>query len=162
MPSWGIKRHRHSEPPETSSVLAVGATSGTQVESESKECLKFLETVSLLIIDDLGTRKLPLTAAEELLEVVMGRYERVSTLLTSNRPFEDWAKLLGDAAVVSAMLDRLLHHEAPAQVWTAKLEDQTRCAGAIGQRRAFRSCSAADCWRDGTYRNRTAALSEGS
>jgi len=39
----------------------VGATSGTQVESESKECLKFLETVSLLIIDDLGTRKLPLT-----------------------------------------------------------------------------------------------------
>jgi len=61
VPSWGIKRHRHSEPPETSSVLAVGATSGTQVESESKECLKFLETVSLLIIDDLGTRKLPLT-----------------------------------------------------------------------------------------------------
>jgi DNA replication protein DnaC len=64
----------------------------------------------LLIIDDLGMRKLPFTAAEELLEVVMRRYERASTLLTSNRPVEDWGKLLGDAAAVSGMLDRLLHH----------------------------------------------------
>jgi DNA replication protein DnaC len=38
------------------------------------------------------------------------RYERASTLLTSNRPVEDWGKLLGDSAAVSAMLDRLLHH----------------------------------------------------
>jgi DNA replication protein DnaC len=44
------------------------------------------------------------------LEIVMRRYERASTLLTSNRPVEDWGKLLGDAAAVSAMLDRLLHH----------------------------------------------------
>ena len=64
----------------------------------------------LLIIDDFGMRKLPLTAAEDLLEIVMRRYERASTLLTSNRPVEDWGKLLGDIAAVSAMLDRLLHH----------------------------------------------------
>jgi hypothetical protein len=38
------------------------------------------------------------------------RYERASTMLTSNRPVEDWGKLLGDAAAISAMLDRLLHH----------------------------------------------------
>jgi DNA replication protein DnaC len=55
-------------------------------------------------------RKLPLTAAEDLLEIVMRRYERASTLLTSNRPVEDWGKLLGDTAAVSSMLDRLLHH----------------------------------------------------
>ncbi|MFZ1999757.1 MAG: ATP-binding protein, partial [Candidatus Sulfotelmatobacter sp.] len=55
-------------------------------------------------------RKLPVTAAEELLEIVMRRYERTSTLLTSNRPVEDWGKLLGDSAAVTAMLDRLLHH----------------------------------------------------
>jgi DNA replication protein DnaC len=55
-------------------------------------------------------RKLLLTAAEELLEIIMRRYERASTLLTSNRPSENWGKLLGDAAAVSAMLDRLLHH----------------------------------------------------
>jgi DNA replication protein DnaC len=65
---------------------------------------------TLLIIDDLGMRKLPMTAAEELLEIVMRRYERTSTLLTSNRPVEDWGKLLGDSAAVTAMLDRLLHH----------------------------------------------------
>jgi DNA replication protein DnaC len=67
------------------------------IDGTRKECLKFLETVPLLIIDDLGMRKLPLTAAEELLEVVMRRYERSGTLLTSNRPVEDWGKLLGDA-----------------------------------------------------------------
>jgi DNA replication protein DnaC len=63
-----------------------------------------------LILDDFGMRKLTLTAAEELLELIMRRYERASTLVTSNRPVEDWGKLLGDAAAVSAMLDRLLHH----------------------------------------------------
>jgi DNA replication protein DnaC len=61
-------------------------------------------------IDDLGMRKLAPNAAEELLEIVMRRHERASTLLTSNRPVEDWGKLLGDSAAVTAMLDRLLHH----------------------------------------------------
>ena len=64
----------------------------------------------LLIIDDFGMRKLPLIAAENLLQIVGRRYERASTLLTSTRPVEDWGKLLDDAAAVSAMLDRLLHH----------------------------------------------------
>jgi hypothetical protein len=62
------------------------------------------------LLDDLGIRKLPLTAAEELLEIIMRRYERASTLLTSNRPVEDGGKLLGDSAAVPAMLDRLLRH----------------------------------------------------
>ena len=79
-------------------------------EPTRKECLESLATVPLLIVDDFGMRKLPLTAAEELLELIMRRYERASTLVTSNRPVEDWGKLLGDAAAVSAMLDRLLHH----------------------------------------------------
>jgi DNA replication protein DnaC len=77
------------------------------------EYLESLVSVPLLIIDDFGMRKLPLTAAEDLLEIVMRRYERASTLVTSNRPVEDWGKLLGDAAAVSAMLDRLLHHGHP-------------------------------------------------
>ena len=59
---------------------------------------------------DFGMRKLPLTAAEDLLEIIMRRYERASTLLTSNRPVEDWGKLLGDMAAVTALLDRILHH----------------------------------------------------
>jgi DNA replication protein DnaC len=80
------------------------------VEGTRKEYMESLATVPLLIIDDFGMRKLPLTAAEDLLEIVMRRYERASTLLTSNRPVDDWGKLLGDVAAVSAMLDRLLHH----------------------------------------------------
>ena len=79
-------------------------------EGTRKEYMESIATVPLLILDDVGMRKLPHTAAEDLLEIIMRRYERCSTLLTSNRPVEDWGKLLGDVAAVSAMLDRLLHH----------------------------------------------------
>jgi DNA replication protein DnaC len=85
--------------------LAESSLDGTR-----KERFAELAAVPLLIIDDLGMRKLPATAAEDLLELVMRRYERASTIITSNRPVEDWGKLLGDVAAVSAMLDRLLHH----------------------------------------------------
>jgi len=80
------------------------------LEGARKERMELLSTVPLLIIDDLGMRKLPATAAEDLLEIIMRRYERTSTVLTSNRPVEDWGKLLGDTAAVTAMLDRILHH----------------------------------------------------
>ena len=80
------------------------------LDGTRKDYLADLASVPLLIIDDLGMRKLPHTAAEDLLEVVMRRYERASTLLTSNRPVDDWGKLLGDTAAVTALLDRLLHH----------------------------------------------------
>ena len=85
--------------------LADAALDGTR-----KEQMELFSTIPLLIIDDIGMRKLPATAAEDLLEIVMRRYERTSSLLTSNRPIEDWGKLLGDTAAVTAMLDRLLHH----------------------------------------------------
>ena len=80
------------------------------LDGTRKEQMELFSTIPLLIIDDLGMRKLPATAAEDLLEIVMRRYERTSTLLTSNRPIDDWGKLLGDTAAVTAMLDRLLHH----------------------------------------------------
>jgi DNA replication protein DnaC len=85
--------------------LAEATLDGTR-----KRSMESVSTVALLIIDDFGMRKLPQSAAEDLLEIVMRRYERASTLLTSNRPVEDWGKLLGDTAAVGSMLDRLLHH----------------------------------------------------
>jgi hypothetical protein len=101
--------------------LAEATLDGTR-----KEQMEFVVTVPLLIVDDLGMRKLPLTAAEELLEIIVRRYERASTMLTSNRPVEDWGKLLGDAAAVSAMLDRLLHHghvlKCGPRSWRTKIE----------------------------------------
>jgi len=81
-----------------------------QLAGTRKDYLTHVTTVPLLLIDDLGMRRLPHTAAEDLLEIVMRRYERASTLMTSNRPVEDWGKLLGDTAAVAAFLDRLLHH----------------------------------------------------
>lgn len=93
-------------------------------EGRRKKYMAELTLMPLLIIDDFGMRKLPLTAAEDLLEIVMRRYERASTLLTSNRVVEDWGKLLGDTAAVGAMLDRLLHHghvlKCGPKSWRAK------------------------------------------
>jgi len=96
------------------------------LDGTRKERMELLSTVPLLIIDDLGMRKLPSTAAEELLEIIMRRYERASTMLTSNRPVEDWGKLLGDTAAVTAMLDRLLHHghllKCGPRSWRTKMQ----------------------------------------
>jgi DNA replication protein DnaC len=69
-----------------------------------------LKSTELLVIDDLFLRKLPTSAGDELADVLMSRYEKSSTIITSNRPFEDWAKLLGDVVVVTPLLDRLMHH----------------------------------------------------
>ena len=64
----------------------------------------------LLIIDDFGMKQLPKRSGEFLFEIVMRRYETRSTMMTSNRPLEDWGKLLGDVATATAILDRFLHH----------------------------------------------------
>lgn len=66
--------------------------------------------VDLLVIDDLFLRKLPAHAGEELADVIMARHEKGSTAITSNRPIEDWTRLLGDVVVVTPLLDRLMHH----------------------------------------------------
>ena len=99
-----------------------------------KDLLADLATVPLLIVDDLGMRKLAHTAAEDLLELIMRRYERASTLLTSNRPVDDWGKLLGDTAAVTALLDRLLHHahvlKCGPRSWRTKLQTDLRTEAA--------------------------------
>jgi len=70
---------------------------------------KFLSP-ELLVIDDMGLKVLPPKSGEVLLEIVMRRYENRSTLMTSNRPIEEWGKLLNDVPAATAILDRLLHH----------------------------------------------------
>ena len=64
----------------------------------------------LLIIDDMGLKQLPKRAGEYLFEIIMRRYELRSTMMTSNRPIEDWGKLIGDVPTAGAILDRLLQH----------------------------------------------------
>ncbi len=77
---------------------------------EIRKYRALLKTADLLVIDDLFLRKLPSGAGDELADVLMSRYEKQSTLITSNRPIDDWAKLLGDVVVVTPLLDRLMHH----------------------------------------------------
>jgi len=64
----------------------------------------------LLIIDDMGMKQLPKRSGECLFEIILRRYETRSTIMTSNRPLEDWGKLLGDVPSATAILDRFLHH----------------------------------------------------
>jgi len=64
----------------------------------------------LLIIDDFGMKQLPKRSGEYLFEIIMRRYETRSTMMTSNRPIEDWGKLIGDVPAATAILDRFLHH----------------------------------------------------
>jgi DNA replication protein DnaC len=70
--------------------------------------LKYLKP-DVLLIDDMGMKKLPKRSGEYLFEVVMRRYEVRSTIMTSNRPIEDWGKLIGDVPAATAILDRFLH-----------------------------------------------------
>lgn len=69
-----------------------------------------LEKTDLLLIDDLFLRRLPAGAGDELADVLMSRYEKTSTIITSNRVIEDWPKLLGDVVVLTPLLDRVMHH----------------------------------------------------
>ncbi|GMU05426.1 hypothetical protein ASNO1_16790 [Corallococcus caeni] len=64
----------------------------------------------MLIIDDLGLRGLSQDEPMDLYEVVRQRYERKSTVITSNRAIEEWPPLFGDPLMASAAMDRLLHH----------------------------------------------------
>jgi DNA replication protein DnaC len=75
-----------------------------------KELIDRLCKVDLLVLEDLGMKRLPPTAAEDLLEIVVRRYEKGAIIMTTNRPLEDWGQVLGDTAAAGAILDRFLHH----------------------------------------------------
>ena len=76
---------------------------------EDKVLARYLKP-DLLLIDDMGMKQLPKRSGEYLFEIIMRRYETRSTIMTSNRPLEDWGKLLGDVPSATAILDRFLHH----------------------------------------------------
>ncbi len=78
---------------------------------ERRAYISKMTQVPLLIIEDLGLRRVPASAAEDLLEILHRRYQKTSTILSSNRPLEDWGAMLGgDTAATSALLDRFLHN----------------------------------------------------
>jgi DNA replication protein DnaC len=85
------------------------------VSAEDKVLAKYLKP-DLLVIDDMGMKQLPKRSGEYLFEIIMRRYETRSTMMTSNRPLEDWGKLVGDVPTATAILDRFLHHAEVVQM----------------------------------------------
>ena len=79
------------------------------IAGDEKVLARYLKP-DLLIIDDMGMKQLPKRSGEYLFEIIMRRYEKRSTMMTSNRPLEDWGKLIGDVPSATAILDRFLHH----------------------------------------------------
>ena len=94
-----------------------------------------LQAVKLLIVDELGYVPLSPTGAELLFEVFSQRYERGSTIVTSNLPFEDWTSVLGSERLTGALLDRLTHH---VHILTMN-GDSYRLKQSAGRRRAARA-----------------------
>jgi DNA replication protein DnaC len=82
---------------------------------EDKVLSRYLKP-DLLLIDDMGMKQLPKRSGEYLFEIIMRRYETRSTVMTSNRPLEDWGKLIGDVPSATAILDRFLHHAEVVQI----------------------------------------------
>jgi DNA replication protein DnaC len=95
---------------------------------QDKVLAKYLAP-DLLIIDDMGIKQLPKRSGEYLFEIVMRRYETRSTVMTSNRPLEDWGKLLGDVPSATAILDRFLHHAEIITITGKSYRLKDRAAG---------------------------------
>ena len=89
------------------------STFAKQVHRDDKQLLRFqkkLATYKLLIVDELGFVPLSKTGAELLFEVFSQRYERGSTLVTTNLPFDEWTEVFGSERLTGALLDHLTHH----------------------------------------------------
>jgi DNA replication protein DnaC len=84
--------------------------SEAEATGERRQLVQRLSTIDLLVLEDFGMKKLRAAAAEDLLEVFVRRHEVASTLITTNRPTEDWAKFLEDVPATTAILDRFLSH----------------------------------------------------
>jgi len=79
------------------------------IDGQDRAMARYLRP-DLLIIDDMGIKQLPKRSGEYLFEIIMRRYETRSTAMTTNRPIEEWGKLVGDVPAATAILDRFLHH----------------------------------------------------
>ena len=95
---------------------AVAELMQAEAFNESAKMIRRYLKPDLLIIDDMGLKKLPKQSGEYLFEIIMRRYELRSTIMTSNRPLEDWGKLIGDVPTSTAILDRFLSRAEVIQI----------------------------------------------
>lgn len=101
-------------------------------DGQEKVLARYLKP-DLLIIDDMGMKQLPKRSGEYLFEIIMRRYETRSTVMTSNRPLEDWGKLIGDVPSATAILDRFLHHAEVVSITGRSYRLRNQAANAAAQ-----------------------------
>ena len=93
-----------------------------------RDFVQQLTRVDLLVLEDFGMKKLGASAAEDLLEIFVRRHEAGSTLITTNRPTQDWGAFLGDVPAATAILDRFLAHATIVQMVGKSYRLRTRAA----------------------------------
>lgn len=82
----------------------------SRADNSFNQRLKFYTTPDLLILDELGLKKLNQNSVDDFYEVISRRYEKVSTIITSNKVFEEWGRIFYDPVFATAILDRFVHH----------------------------------------------------
>jgi DNA replication protein DnaC len=87
-----------------------------EAAGQRRDLVHRLTHVDLLLLEDFGMKKLGPSAAEDLLEIFVRRHEKASTLITTNRPTQDWGQFLGDIPAATAILDRFLAHAEVIQM----------------------------------------------
>ncbi len=80
------------------------------IENRLEQRLKFFAKYKLLIIDEVGFLPLDIESSNLLFQLIAKRYEKNSTILTTNKPLSRWGEIFGDPVIANAILDRLLHH----------------------------------------------------
>ena len=84
----------------------------SKADGKYQSMLSKFNRIDLLIIDELGFRKIPQNGLDDFFEIIRGRYETGSIIITTNRKFKDWGSLFGDSVMASAIIDRIVHHAA--------------------------------------------------
>ena len=95
----------------TTAIEAINTLSTAQAQCRLKTELKKFLAPTLLVLDELGYLPIDKAGADLLFQIISGRYEKGSTVITTNQPYKNWARIFNnDATITSAVLDRLLHH----------------------------------------------------
>ena len=95
----------------TTAIEAINTLSTAQTQCRLKTELKKFLAPTLLVLDELGYLPIDKTGADLLFQIISARYEKGSTVITTNQPYKNWARIfINDATITSAVLDRLLHH----------------------------------------------------
>ena len=95
----------------TTAVEAINSLAAAQAQSRLKAELKKFLAPSILVCDELGYLPIDKNGADLLFQIISGRYEKGSTIITTNQIYKHWSRIFNnDATITSAVLDRLLHH----------------------------------------------------